>query len=98
MRLGRIARSWRPSHKTQSRILIEFKSTINNIRTLFLLLRSGSGSRSGSRAGAKSRLQFYVNGNDSSSGRRRDDVARAEVCREDDVREVRGLVELIFLS
>jgi site-specific DNA recombinase len=40
--------------------------------------------------------RFYVNGNGSSSGRRRDDVARAEVCREDDVREARGLAELIF--
>ena len=28
----------------------------------------------------------------------RDDVARAEVCREDDAREVRGLVALIFPS
>jgi hypothetical protein len=29
-------------------------------------------------------------GNGSGTGRRRDDVARAKVCREDDVREVRG--------
>ena len=49
-------------------------------------------------AGAESRLRFYVNGNGSSSGRRRDDVARAEVYREDDVREVRGLAELILPS
>ena len=39
-----------------------------------------------------------MNGNGSSSGRRRDDVARAEVYREDDVREVRGLAELILPS
>ena len=39
-----------------------------------------------------------MNGNGSSSGRRRDEVARAEVCREDDVREVWALVELSFPS
>jgi hypothetical protein len=39
-----------------------------------------------------------VKGNGSSSGRRRNDVVRAEVCREDDVREVRGLAELILPS
>ena len=50
------------------------------------------------RAGAESRLRFYVNGNGWTSGRRRNDVARAEVCREDEVREVRGLAELILPS
>ena len=39
-----------------------------------------------------------MNGNGSSSGRRRNDVARAEVCCEGDVREVRGLAELILPS
>ena len=47
-------------------------------------------------AGSASR--FYVNGNGSSGGQRRDDVARAEVCREDDVREVRGLGGVVFPS
>ena len=50
------------------------------------------------RAGAKSRLRFYVSGNGSSGGRRRDDVARAEVCRQDDMREVRGLGGVVFPS
>ena len=50
------------------------------------------------RAGAESRLRFYVNGNGSSSGRRRDDVARAEVCREDEAREAWGLGGVVFLS
>jgi len=40
--------------------------------------------------------RFYVSGNGSSGGRRHDDVARAEVCREDDVREVRGLGGVVF--
>ena len=43
-------------------------------------------------------VRFYVSGNGSSSGRRRDDVARAEVCREDGAREARGLVAVIFPS
>jgi hypothetical protein len=50
------------------------------------------------RAGAKSRLRFYVSGNGSSRGRRRDDVARAEVCRDNDAREVRGLGDVVFPS
>ena len=40
-------------------------------------------------AGEESGVRVRVNGNSSGRGRKRDDVARAEVCREDDVREVR---------
>ena len=50
------------------------------------------------RAGAESRLRFYVSGNGSSGGRRRDDVAKAEVCREDDAREAWGLARVVFPS